>query len=188
MINGFINFVFKNANGKTVLVTVLLYMVVGTGMMKWGEHKIATLSNKEKIQILDLCFTGYSYDSVQRKLSEYSPEARSFAAIFNATADSVYPLLYTAMLVFLIAWVYKNRIGPNSPLRFILLLPFLMMLVDFAENYHIISMLSNYPNIPVEVVNAGSFFTQLKWGLFAGILLLIPAGLLLKRKHLKSPA
>jgi hypothetical protein len=62
-------------------------------------------------------------------------------------------------------------------------LPLVMMLFDFAENFHIILMLRHYPDIPEDIIKAGSFFTQMKWGLFVVIILLIPAGFLLKRKQ-----
>jgi hypothetical protein len=184
MIDRYIKYVFSKANGRVALAFFLCYLVCGTALMQWGSHRISKLSGKEKVQILDLCFTGYTSEMVNKSLSEYSPEARSFAATFNAIADSIYPLLYTAMLAFLLAWIYKSRIEPNSSIRYILLLPLVMMVFDFAENFHIILMLTHYPDIPEDVINAGSFFTQMKWALFVVIILIVLAGLLLKRKQL----
>jgi hypothetical protein len=178
----FADFVFEKVSGKLALAFTLLYIIAGVAMMQWGEQQIRNYSGGKSIRILDLSFTGYSPEEVNTWLSEYTPEARKFAATFNATADSVYPVLYTAMLTFLLAWVYKNRIEPNSPVRYMVLLPLLMMLLDFAENFHIISMLKLYPEIPAEIVKAGSVFTILKWGLFVVIILLLAAGLFIRRK------
>lgn len=164
------------------IVLLVLYLVFNAAVMGWGAKQINAFSGKE-VQVLDLCLTGYSPAAVNTYLSDYSPEARNFAATFNAIADTAYPLVYTFMLTVVLAWVYKSRIRLNKAFGYLLLLPLLMMVFDFVENFHIISMLNLYPNIPERVVNAGSFFTQMKWGLFAVIILLIPAGFILKRKQ-----
>lgn len=182
MFQRFVNIVLDKATGKAVIVLLILYIIFSAGIMGWGAKKMNAFSGKE-VQVLDLCLTGYSPAAVKTYLSDYSPEARNFAANFNAIADTAYPIVYTIMLSVVLAWVYKSRIQLNKAFGYLLLLPLLMMLFDFIENYHIISMLNLYPNIPERVVNAGSFFTQMKWGLFAVIILLIPAGFILKRKQ-----
>ena len=67
-----------------------------------------------------------------------------------------------------------------------LLLPLLMMVLDFLENYHIIAMLRRYPAIPEEIIKAGSILTVAKWGMFGVILVIILLGLALKAINSKK--
>jgi hypothetical protein len=179
MFQQYVNFLVKTATGKMAIVLLILYIIFSTAVMGGGGKKINDLSGK-KVQVLDLCITGYSPAEVNAFLAEYSPEARAFAANFNAIADTAYPIVYTIMLSVVLAWVYKSRIQVNSAYRYLLLLPLLMMVLDFLENFHIITMLQKYPAIPEKVVIAGSMLTIAKWGMLGVIIIILLGGLLSK--------
>jgi hypothetical protein len=84
------------------------------------------------------------------------------------------------MLTVVLAWLYKSRIIIHKSFGYLLLLPLLMMMLDFLENYHIVAMLRKFPAIPEEIVKAGSMQTVAKWGSFGLVLAAIVAGLVLK--------
>lgn len=168
-----------------VIAAMVIYIAFNAGVMGWGTKHINALSGK-KVQVLDLCFTGYSPEEVNGYLSEYSPSARSFAATFNVTADSLYPIVYTVVFSLVMAWVYKRRILANHRVGYLLLLPLFTMLVDFLENLHIIPMLRLYPEIPERIVIAGSILTTTKWAMVWLMLAIILAGLVLKVLKPKS--
>lgn len=161
------------------IVLLIIYLIFNAAVMGWGVKKINYLSGKD-VQVLDLCLTGYTPTEVNTYLSDYTPEARSFAAKFNAIADTAYPILYTIMLSVVMAWVYKSRITQNKSFGYLLLLPLLIMILDFLENYHIITLLRNFPEITEEMVKAGSMLTVAKWGMFGIILLVIVLGIIAK--------
>lgn len=179
MFQQYVNFVVKQSTGKMAIGLLILYFIFSAGIMGWGEKKINALSGK-KVQVLDLCLTGYSPTEANAYLSEYSPEARNFAATFNAIADTAYPIVYTIMLSVVLAWVYKSRIIIHKSFGYLLLFPLLMMVLDFLENYHIVAMLRKFPEIPEEIVKAGSMLTVAKWGMFGILLAAIVFGLVLK--------
>jgi ABC-type sugar transport system permease subunit len=185
MLQQYVHFVLKRATGKMVIILMIVYIVFNVSIMGWGAQKINNLSGKE-VQVLDLCLTGYSPAEVNTYLSEYSPEARSFAATFNAIADTVYPLVYTITISVLLAWVYKSRIQSNRLFGYLLLLPPLMMVLDFLENYHIIAMLRKFPAIPDDIVKAGSMLTVGKWGMLGIILVIIFTGMIIRLAAKKS--
>jgi hypothetical protein len=185
MFQRYVNFLLKTATGKLVIVLLLLYVVFNAAVMGWGANKINALSGK-KVQVLDLCLTGYSPAEVNRYISEYSPEARAFAANFNAIADTAYPIVYTITLSVLLAWVYKSRIQMIQSYRYLLLLPLFMMALDYLENFHIIAMLRRYPAIPEEIIFAGSLLTIVKWAMLGVILAIIILGLALRVKDSKK--
>jgi hypothetical protein len=179
MYQQYVSFVKARASGKVVLTVLVLYFLYAAVVMGWGAKKIQTLSGKE-VQVLDLCFTGYSPDEVNKYLADYTPAAKVFAATFEAVADSIYPIIYTTLLTLLLAWVFKRSMQSDNKFGYLLLLPLLIMLSDFAENYHIITMLTMHPDITEEIVKRGSFFTVAKWGMFALISLIVVIGLLRK--------
>ena len=161
------------------IALLIVYLIFNAAVMGWGAKEINSLSGKD-VQILDLCLTGYSPTEVKTYLSDYSPEARSFAAKFNSIADTAYPILYTIMLSVVMAWVYKNKITSNKSFGYLLLLPLLIMVLDFLENYHIITLLQEFPDITEEMVKAGSMFTVAKWGMFGIVLIVIVSGIIVK--------
>jgi hypothetical protein len=161
------------------IVLLIIYLIFNAAVMGWGAKKMNSLSGKD-VQVLDLCLTGYSPSEVKTYLSDYTPEARSFAAKFNAIADTAYPILYTIMLSVVMAWVYKTRIIQHKSFGYLLLLPILMMLLDFLENYHIIILLREFPGIREEMVKAGSMLTVAKWGMFGIVLVVIVSGIIVK--------
>lgn len=158
---------------------LVIYLVYAAAIMGWGASKIQTLSGKE-VQVLDLGYTGYSPEAVSKYLDDYTPEAKQFAIIFEKIADSFYPIIYTTLLTLLLAWVFKANIQSNNKVGYLLLLPLLVMLFDFAENIHIIKMLQLHPDIQEDIVKRGSFFTMSKWGLFGVTALIILIGLVRK--------
>jgi hypothetical protein len=185
MFQQYVNFLVKTATGKLAIVLLILYIIFSTAVMGGGGKKINDLSGK-KVQVLDLCITGYSPAEVNAFLTEYSPEARAFAANFNAIADTAYPIVYTIMLSVVLAWVYKSRILLNKTIGYLLLFPLLMMVLDYLENYHIIAMLRRYPAIPEEIIKAGSLLTIAKWGMLGIIFIFIILGLALKAINSKK--
>jgi hypothetical protein len=179
MFQQYVNFVIKQSTGKTAVVLLIVYIIFNAAVMGWGAKHINSLSGK-KVQVLDLCLTGYSPAEVNAYLKDYTPEARNFAATFNAIADTAYPIVYTIMLSVLLAWVYKSRIIIHKSFGYLLLFPLLMMVLDFLENYHIIAMLRKFPEIPEAIIRAGSILTVAKWGMFGMVLAAIVFGLVLK--------
>ncbi len=185
MVHAFANRLVNWSTGRLVVGLLILFIVFNAAVMGWGAEKMNALSGKE-VQVLDLCFTGYSPADVNQYLTEYSPEARAFAANFNAIADTAYPIVYTLMLTMALAWVYKSRIQSNKGFGYLLLLPLLLMVLDYMENYHIIAMLRRFPVIPEQIVKAGSLLTVAKWGMLGVILIIVILGLALKVRDSKK--
>lgn len=179
MFQQYVNFVIRKSTGKAAIVLLIVYLVFNAAVMGWGAKHINSLSGKE-VQMLDLCLTGYSPAEANAYLEDYSPEARIFAANFNIIADSVYPVLYTIMLTAVLGWLYKNRMVNHQSFGYLLLLPLLMMVVDFLENFHIVAMLRRFPEIPEKITRAGSMLTVTKWGMFGMVLAAMVAGLVFK--------
>lgn len=184
------DFLIQLASRKMFALSVAVYLVFGAGVMPWGASTFSNLSG-QKVEVVDLQITGYSFEKASEILQAYSPEARIFAAKFGLVADSFYPLAYTWLYLITFAWILKASRTDSSTLRFAFVFPLLTMVVDFIENYHIGQLMYSFPDITEQSVAASSLFTQLKWGCFAAqtlVLFALLMQLILYRRQNRTTA
>ena len=171
-------FFLRWASGPIVITALLVYMAMAGGLMSWGERTIQDMSGK-KVQILDLCFS-YTPEQARQYLSEYSPEARIFAAKFNLIADTIYPISYAFFFAILLAWVFKPLRESLPACRNIHLLPLAILIFDYMENICVINMLTKFPDISDGLIRQGSGLTSIKWILVGITVFSVLAGFLLR--------
>ena len=174
------NFLRKISTWKTFVVLMVIYMFfaifVMSGMMNSGEATI---------QPLDLLFS-YTPQQAYDLVAGYG-ESREAYAYISLTAESAYPVVYTALFMVLITLLAKT-LWPDKPARHRLaLVPLFAFVFDLIENYNIRKMLYSYPERLDEVAETASTFTSLKWSsvfvIFAIIVILV---VLLVVKKLKK--
>jgi hypothetical protein len=143
-----------------------------------------------------LCLAGFA--SVQAKLGDdvtildsrlcYTPEdvRDLFATLKNRGAlrtytlsllslDLVFPIVYGSLLVLLLSWTLRDRLGP---LPFIL--PALLVLTDFLENAMIASLAFRFHGQRSSWSSLASAFTATKWANAIVVVELIIIGLVWK--------
>jgi hypothetical protein len=177
MFRKIVSFTIEQSNLKTWLIALTLYLLTGGVLMPYGASRISEAAG-HPVGILDLQFS-YDKERVIEILSDYSERARTLAAIFNATADSFYPVIYALLFIVTVSWIFKNVNGGRAYLKVLLVLPILIMLVDYMENSYIISLLNDFPKINDTNVLYGSLFTTTKWSLVFLQLGIILSGLIL---------
>ena len=87
--------------------------------------------------------------------------------------DPIFAIIYTLMYSSLIIYFFKNK-------YYFLVVPILVMITDWAENYIELMMLENFINLDIlspTLVLFGSGINALKWLLFSVIYLLIIVGI-----------
>lgn len=132
----------------------------------------------EMIKLLDVMFN-YDQEQAYRHLEAYGDNGRTVCLFTTLVVDTLFPLIYGAFLALLLARLFRE-----TRYRFFILLPILVMLVDYIENTHTALLLINFPDQMPLVVYTGSFFTSAKWILLGIILMSISFGFFLKnRKH-----
>jgi hypothetical protein len=168
------DFFVRISNWKSLLLFFIIYVGFNAYFLPKGFKDMVPAEDKN-LPILDLQF-GYNPERVKEIVSMYTGEAKA-AYIFNcAVVDGIYPVVYMFFFAIIFSLVfYKWKINPWF--KYINLFSFVIVVLDYLENYHIIRMLKTYPeNIDSLAVNC-SAITLLKW-IFAGIaLLLILVGL-----------
>jgi len=176
MIKKFIRwFVHFSMRGRNVLLFLGLYIMMAALVMSEGATQIKKLSGKD-LDPLDLFFS-YSPAIVYPLLEEYGENGRAFYALFEMTADAVYPIIYTLLFCSLIGYAWKSFILKKFQLALLIFTPFLVLVFDYAENTCIVVLLKNYPTQIDWLVNLSSIFTSSKWISLALCVLVLLAGL-----------
>jgi len=165
MLNKIADFFWRIAGWKTFAAALLIYAVFAGYIMQEGARRIQELSGK-KVEILDLQFS-YTPERAKAILDSYNDASRDFAANFTLIADTLYPVSYTFLFLVIISWVFKSLAVYGFRIRYIHLLPFLMMIADYGENACVITMLKSYPDFSTNLATLSSTFTSVKWSLLA---------------------
>jgi hypothetical protein len=163
--NAFSNFLLKIANWKTLLVFFGLYIVFNAYFLPKGFKVDVPIADRN-LPVLDLRMT-YNPDSVKAIIAQYTGAAKEASIKGHLITDSIYPIVYCILLGIALSLVfYKWKINPWF--KVINIIPLIIILFDYLENYLIIKMHNTYP-LDLELMpNFCSLFTVLKW-VFVGI-------------------
>ena len=148
----------KSANWKFIVplsVLVLffnLYLFPSTAVTYQGKS----------LQPLDLKMS-YSKDEVTELFNKMNEDGRSSYYSGIIITDSIYPFVYTLLLILLFVFFIKMIGNNQSKFYLLLLFPIGIMLSDFAENMNTMHMLNHFPFIDDASAKRGSFFSGFKW-------------------------
>ena len=175
MLQKIAGYFWRSAGIKTFMAALLLYLVFGGFVMPKGTQTIWQICGK-KVEILDLQFN-YTPERARAILSEYNEAGRDFAAKFSLIGDTLYPIVYTFLFLIMASWLFKSLAAYGFRIRYVHLLPLLVMIADYCENAGIITMLKAYPGFSDTLVIITSFFTSLKWSLLVLLAFILGAAI-----------
>jgi hypothetical protein len=163
--NSLSNFLIKIANWKTFLVFFGLYIVFNAYFFPKGFKSDVPISD-QNLPILDLQMT-YNPDRVKSIITQYTGAAKKAAIKGHLITDTIYPIVYFFLFGIALSSVfYKWKINPWF--KWINIVPLIIILFDYLENYLIIKMFNYYPLDMGLMPHFCSLFTVLKW-VFVGI-------------------
>ena len=151
------DYIYQKSNIKNTLIFLGMFAVLNLLILPFFMDKIGT----DK-KLLDLMF-GFSAETAYKTISSLGQDSRIWYAWFLATADMIYPLVYSIFLSIGISVNLKNVIDKDSKWRLINLLPALAFLGDISENTNILIMLKNYPASIDLSAHFASFSGMIKW-------------------------
>src|SRR5690625_5205932 len=74
----------------------------------------------------------------------------------------IYPLLFGLSYCLLLAYLLKKLKKLNAPFIYLCLLPIIAGIADYMENFGIITLLKNYPDLTKGMVSTTSLFSVIK--------------------------
>jgi len=153
-------FIEKNISGKKVLGLFILTNLVYTFMLTVTIPKTMEFSNGMKL--LDMMPTGYDLDYVSKLFISLGENGRLTYLTNQIPVDMIYPLLFGLSYSLILGYFLKKLNKLNSPYSFFSLLAIVAGIADYLENFGIVTMLKNYPEIKETTVYATNIFSVTK--------------------------
>jgi hypothetical protein len=166
--------IYKYSSGKRVLWLFILTNLVYAFMLIITIPKTMTFSNGMKL--LDMMPAGYDSEYINRLFEALGENGRNVYLYNQIPVDMIYPFLFAISYCLLIAYFLKKINKLNSLFFYLCFLPVIAGIADYLENFGIISMLINYPNlsqISMTTTNVFSITKSLITTIFAVALIII---------------
>ncbi|MBL4648699.1 MAG: hypothetical protein JKY03_03135 [Aureispira sp.] len=128
------------------------------------------------IQLLDTMLN-YSLEEAYEQLKAYGDNGRTVCVFSTLILDSLFPLLYGAFMSLVLVFLFQG-----TKYRAFILLPLLVIFVDYIENTHIAFLLINFPEQLPSVAYWGNLVTLTKWTLLGLVLMAISFGFFLRNR------
>ncbi len=151
----------KWSKPMVILPFLLLYLFFTFFLFPKYGNQLNEIAG-EKVQILDL-YPNYTKAQVTELFTKIKAEGRDIHRFITGRIDMVYPLIYGPFLMLLISF-FMLKISPKARrgLFFAFLVPLLLMVTDYAENFTTLQLLSSFPDLDDSVVSRGSTLANLK--------------------------
>jgi hypothetical protein len=166
-------FFYQKASNKNIIITALSYLVLGILIM---PRLTPLIEQNSGLSILDLRF-GYSAKSVFELFDKIGHIGCSNYLKFTASVDMAYPFVYGLFLSLFISFLFEKAFRKNYEFRMLNLIPLLIVVADYVENFSIIILLNQHPILSENLVKIASNATLIKWGAVVFSILVVFIGL-----------
>ena len=173
----------KNLTGKKILILFVLTNLIYTIMLMLTIPKTMAFSNGMKL--LDMMPTGYDSEYVNALFEALGENGRKVYLYNQIPIDMIYPFLFGICYCLLLAYFLKKIDKLNSTYFYLCFLPLIAGIADYLENFGIIMMLNNYPNlsqISVDVTNMFSITKSMSTTIYFVVLMITLLIFVIKRR------
>ncbi len=150
---------YRQAKPQNILLLLLLVLVMNVFVFPYYTGRIVP---EEGPPVLDLHF-GFSAEKAYDTLEAFGEEGRVVYLEMLLVADTVYPLIYGLLLIFLASFFLKRILKSDNQFRVVNLLAVDAVIFDFLENAGIAYMIHQFPLRADFVAGLTSVFNIFKW-------------------------
>ncbi len=158
--NRLTKFINGNNSGKKVLGLFILTNAIYVFMLTVTIPKTMGFSNGMKL--LDMMPMGYDLNYVSELFNSLGEIGREIYLTNQIPVDMVYPLLFGLTYCLLLAYFLKKLNKLNTSFIYLCFIPIIAGIADYLENFGIIAMLKNYPELTEIAVKTTSSFSLIK--------------------------
>ncbi|OMP29969.1 hypothetical protein [Mangrovimonas sp. DI 80] len=158
--NSLTKFINGKNSGKKVLGLFILTNAVYVFMLTVTIPKTMEFSNGMKL--LDMMPMGYDLNYVSELFKSLGENGQKVYLTNQIPVDMIYPLLFGLTYCLLLAFFLKKLNKLNTSLFYICYIPIIAGIADYFENFGIIAMLKNYPELTEVAVKTTSSFSLIK--------------------------
>jgi hypothetical protein len=152
----------RNLQGKKVLLLFVLTNLLYILMLTFTIPTVMGFANGMKL--LDMMPLGYDLDYANALFNALGQQGRDAYLYDQLPMDMVYPALFGISYCLVLAYFLKKLNKIDTKLFYLCLLPLFAGLADYLENFGIINLMTNFPNLTSGMVTTTSFFSLLKSG------------------------
>jgi len=150
---------YKIASWVIIAVLAILYFEFTTLWFPTQYEKIEKLAGSE-IVFLDTELS-YSHTLVVDNFKKMGIEGREINMYISGVLDMLFPIVYGLLFFLLLTKLTTSFTTPKAKLLWGL--PLLGVLFDYAENFSVLGLLKQFPDITEQQVSLSSAFTSGKW-------------------------
>ena len=150
----------KNLSGKKVLLLFIVTNIVYLLMLTITIPK--TMAYSGEMKLLDMMPMGYNFEYVNHLFESLGEKGRSVYLYHQIPLDMLYPFLFGMSYSLIMAYFLIKIDKLRSYWFYLCLLPIMAGAADYLENFGVIFMLNNFPNLSESSVNLTSAFTIIK--------------------------
>ena len=170
MVTRFSNLLIRLANGRTLLILFLLFILTTSVIFPLMSSLIEDPAGElEKIDTK----LYYGPAELYEIMEHYGDQGRQVYALSHLTADVLFPLVYAFFFGLLIAYIFQRAFSRDSWNQRLNLVPFLLLIFDLIENVSVVILLLAYPTELEGLARVTGMVTSVKW-MLAGITVALP--------------
>jgi len=149
----------KTSNWKFMLPAFLVsaYCIY---LFQTYQAEMSTMIGEEAL-IIDMR-SGYTEPEISKFFAQLKEEGRALHRYVTGVVDMIFPIGYGLLFIWLSAYLLKKVTRPDSNWMYLSLIPCLLMIVDYKENFNTLNMLSSYPDLTAEMVDSAANVTSIK--------------------------
>jgi hypothetical protein len=121
-----------------------------------------TMEFSNGMKLLDMMPMGYDLNYVSELFNSLGEIGREVYLTNQIPVDMVYPLLFGLTYCLLLTYFLKKLNKLNTSFIYLCLIPIIAGIADYLENFGIIAMLKNYPELTEVAVKTTSSFSLIK--------------------------
>lgn len=149
-----------NLTGKKVLLLFVLTNVVYAIMLMVTIPKTMTFSND--LKLLDMMPLGYNSEYINTLFETLGENGRQVYLKSQLPVDMIYPFLFVISYCLLMGYFLKKLNKLDSEYFYLCFLPVIAGTADYFENFGIINMLNNYPDLSPIIMKITNVFSVVK--------------------------
>ena len=153
------NLLAKTSNWKFI-IPALLGCVYCIYLFQSAQTEMSQIIGEEAVMI-DVR-SDYTLNEINDFFTKLKLEGRQIHQRTTGVTDMIFPFAYGTLFILLSAFFLKKITRLDSNWMYLSLLPVLLMVVDFKENFNTLNLLEKFPNLTNEMVDSAAKITSLK--------------------------
>jgi len=151
------NIIEKNLSGKKVLLLFVLTNLVYAIMLIVTIPK--TMAFSDDLKLLDMMPLGYDLEYINTLFETLGDNGRRVYLTNQLPIDMIYPFLFGVSYCLLLGYFLKRLNKLESVFFYLCFLPVIAGIADYAENFGIITMLNNFPDLKLTTTKITNMFS-----------------------------